>query len=445
MQRREFLKTLGFVSAGATLSQLGMLRAHAQASDDYKALVCVFLYGGNDGNNTIVPIDGRYDAYANLRGSLALSAQTLIPLPDVSGNVAYGLHPALAPLKNAWMNGHLSVLLNTGPMLRPVTRAELREGQGRPAGLFSHADQQQAWQIAAGSKESYGWGGRIADELRALNHGAKSSTVTAIARDAAFTNRRTGGALVLPASGGLNLRGSDSSTTAKARNAALERMLVMDKNFELIAAAQDVTGDALARRAAINSIVNASSTRVTNAFRGQSSALARQLDTVAKLIERQSDLGLRRQVFFVGFGGFDTHSGQLATQSGLLSQLGAALKSFYDATVAMGIEDKVTTFTLSDFARTMRTNTVGGTDHAWGNHHLIVGGAVSGRTLYGELPQHIAGGPDDAGDDGRWIPTTSVDQYAATLARWFGVGEARLTSVFPSLKNFSTGALSFMG
>jgi uncharacterized protein (DUF1501 family) len=224
----------------------------------------------------------------------------------------------------------------------------------------------------------------------------------------------------------------------------MEQMLREDKSFELIASAQSVTAGALERRAAINGIVNASSVAVGAAFNGLSSPLAKQLMTVAKLVERHGELGLKRQVFFVGLGGFDTHSGQLATQNTLFGHLGAALKAFYEATVALGIADKVTTFTLSDFARTMQVNTVGGTDHAWGNHHMIMGGAVRGRMLYGQLPQLTAGGPDDIGNEGRWIPTTSTDQYAATLARWFGVSEERLLTVFPNLKNFAQPNLGFV-
>jgi uncharacterized protein (DUF1501 family) len=444
MQRRDFLRGLGFLSASTALSQLGWINAKADGSDDasrdYRALVCLFLYGGNDGNNMIVPIDARYDTYAALRGPLALPADSLIKLQDVNGSTDLGLHPALSGLKNIWSSGHLAALLNSGPLLRPVTRADLIAGLSRPAGLFSHSDQQRSWQTASRSTESRGWGGRLSDELTASNAGAKAPGSFAITRAGAFSNAQSG-SLVLPTSGGLALRGTDSSSASRARAAALDQMLIADKSFELVAAAQEVTAGVLERRAAVNGIINTASTTVKTAFNGLTSNLSKQLATVAKLIERHQDLGLRRQVFFVGLSGFDTHSGQLATQNGLFGQLGGALKAFYDATVAMGMADQVTAFTLSDFARTMRGNTVGGTDHAWGNHHLIVGGAVRGRTFYGELPQLVAGGPDDAGDEGRWIPTTSVDQYAATLARWFGVADDKLASVFPNLHNFTTQTL----
>lgn len=441
MQRRDFLKGLGFLSASASLSQLGWMQTQA-AGSDYKALVCVFLFGGNDGNNMIVPVDARYDTYRELRGSLALSKSSLIGLTDANGSLELGMHPALAALEGAWSAGHLAVLLNSGPLIRPVTREQLLSGMSRPAGLFSHSDQQRTWQMAA-SSGAHGWGGRLADELQALNTGAKSPATIALARDAAFTSARHG-TLVLPTSGGLVLRGTDGSAASRARSAALERMLAVDENFALIATAQAITGAALARRAALNGIVNAGSATVSTAFKGLTSTLSKQLATIAKLIERNTELGVRRQVFFVGLGGFDTHSMQLGAQNSLFSQLGAALAAFYEATVAMGMANQVTTFTLSDFARTMRANTVGGTDHAWGNHHLILGGAVHGQRFYGQLPQLIAGGPDDAGEEGRWIPTTSVDQYAATLARWFGVEEGRLESVLPNLRNFSERTLGFV-
>ena len=443
MDRRQFLRGMGFLSASATLSQLNIVNAHADSADDYKALVCLFLFGGNDGNNMIVPLDARYDTYASMRGSIALAADSLVKLPDVNGTVEFGMHSALSGLKNAWSNGHLAVLLNSGPLIRPITRAELFSNIARPAELFSHSGQQRAWQIAAKASQARGWGGRVADEMNSFNAGGKTPTSIAITGSSEFVAANSG-TLVLPTTGGLNLRGTDSTPASRARAAALQQMLVTDKNFELISAAQAVTAGSLEQRAAVNAIVNTTSNVVKTAFSGLSSTLSKQLATIAKLVERHQELGVRRQVFFVGMGGFDTHSGQLGTQNTLLGQLSGAVKAFYDATVAMGMADKVTTFTLSDFARTMRANTVGGTDHAWGNHHLIVGGAVRGKTFYGQYPQLIASGPDDAGGEGRWIPTTSVDQYAATLAQWFGVADARLDALFPTLKNFAARNLGFV-
>ncbi len=442
MQRRDFLKGLGFLSASAALSQLGSLQAQASDASGYKALVCVFLFGGNDGNNMIVPLDARHEAYTSLRGAIALPKSALTDMTDANGALEFGMHSALNPLKAAWSAGHLAAVLNTGPLLRPATREQLLAGISRPAGLFSHSDQQRTWQMA-GASESRGWGGRLVDELASANAGSRVPGAIALAQEAAFTHAHSG-TLVLPTSGGLVLRGSGSSPAARARAAALERMLVVDKNFELVAAAQAITGDVLARREAVNGIVNANSTAITNAFKGQSSTLSKQLATIAKVIERHRELGVKRQVFFVGAGGFDTHSGQLDTQRYLLAQLAGALKAFYDATVAIGAAHQVTTFTLSDFARTMRANTVGGTDHAWGNHHWVLGGAVQGRRLYGQYPQLIAGGPDDLGNEGRWIPTTSLDQYVATLAQWFGVDERRLDRVLPQLANFETRTLGFL-
>jgi uncharacterized protein (DUF1501 family) len=403
----------------------------------------VFLFGGNDGNNMIVPIDARYDAYAAMRGSIALSAAGLVKLEDANGSAQFGMHSGLSRLKGAWQNGHMAVLLNAGPLVRPITRAEYFAGIARPPELFSHSGQQRTLQLATRAADSKGWGGRIADEMRSVNAKAKTPASIAIAQGSTFSTAATG-SLVLPTTGGLALRGSDSSTASRARAAALDQMLAADKNFELVSAAQDVTAGALRGRAVVNSIVNSTSNHVKTAFTGLTTTLSKQLASVAKLVEKHQELGVRRQVFFVGLGGFDTHAGQLTTQNTLLTQLGGAVKAFYDATAAMGMADKVTTFTLSDFARTMRANTAGGTDHAWGNHHLIVGGAVRGRTLYGQLPEFVASGADDAGSEGRWIPTTSIDQYAATLARWFGVSEERLESVFPGLKNFANKDVGFV-
>jgi uncharacterized protein (DUF1501 family) len=442
MLRRDFLKTIGFVSAGSVVSQLGAMQARADDAGDFKALVCVFLFGGNDGNNMIVPVDARYDSYARMRDRIALSKESLIALTDANGSVQFGMHPGLSRLRDAWSSGHLAMVLNSGPLLRPVTREQLLAGASRPTGLFSHADQQRTWQTVT-SSASQGWGGRLADEFASANYGAKVPGVIAIAGDAVFTTARTG-ALVLPTSGGLVLRGTDASAASGARKAALEQMLIADKNFELIAAAQEITSGALERRSAVNGIVNGSSAAVATAFKGLTSTLSKQLATVAKLIQRNAELGMRRQIFFIGMGGFDTHSGQLGTQNALLTQLGGALGAFYSATLAMGKAHQVTTFTMSDFARTMRVNTVQGTDHAWGNHHLILGGAVRGQTLYGQYPELVAGGPDDFGEEGRWIPTTSVDQYAATLAAWFGVAAADLTKLFPNLSRFQSANLGFL-
>lgn len=201
---------------------------------------------------------------------------------------------------------------------------------------------------------------------------------------------------------------------------------------------------AIASSAVLNPVLGGNSSAINSLFAGQSNSVSRQLLQVARMIEARSTLAVTRQIFYVTLGGFDTHNGQIATQANLFGQLSPALKSFQDAMAQLGVADQVTTFTLSDFGRTLKPASGGGSDHAWGNHQLIMGGAVRGRTFYGQFPEHSLGGPNDISSEGRWLPTTSVDQYGATLARWFGVADADLATVFPNLRNFGTSNLGFL-
>jgi uncharacterized protein (DUF1501 family) len=258
-----------------------------------------------------------------------------------------------------------------------------------------------------------------------------------------FATGRATRALSLPMSGSFGLRGAEGSPAAAARASALGQLLKLDQQSELIAAAQEVMGAALEQRAILDPILTGPSV-ASSFFKALNSNIARQLQTVAKLVEHRERVGARRQIFFISLGSFDTHVNQTPTHSLLLSQLGPALKAFHSSLVALGAAEQVTAFTLSDFNRTLRPNTSGGTDHAWGGHHLIMGGAVQGRSCYGTFPTLELGGPDDASNEGRWIPTTAVDQYAATLASWFGVETAKLTQVLPNLQAFAQPTVGFM-
>jgi uncharacterized protein (DUF1501 family) len=212
-----------------------------------------------------------------------------------------------------------------------------------------------------------------------------------------------------------------------------------------VKAAEDIGSRAIALAGSVNPVLTSTNSATAPAFAGLTSSISQQLQQVAKLIEGRAQTGARRQIFFVSLGSFDTHNAELATLDTLLGDLSPALKAFHDATVALGVEGQVTTFTLSDFGRTFQPASGGGTDHAWGNHHFVMGGAVKGGDLYGHYPSPILGGPDDAENEGRWIPTTSVDQYGATLARWFGLNAQQLASVFPSLARFPTSDVGFLG
>ncbi len=449
--RREFLRHAGALSAGglaARLAPMSLLAlgqaAQAQAAGDYKALVCVFLYGGVDGNNLVVPLDNagyaQYSAVRTVASGVNLTQAELLPIQPASTG-AYGLHPDLSDIQPLFAQRKLAILANVGPLNQPTTKANYFSV--RPDNLFSHSDQQNQWQssVSAGVSRT-GWGGRIADATASLN--ANFPVVTSIAGTSLFMAGKSTSPLALPASGGLALQGFNGAAAANARLNAMQAILAADRDNAYVNAAGDITSQALALSSVVNPILTSSASTIQAHFAGQTSSIAQQLLQVAKMIEARAQTGARRQVFFVSLGGFDTHSGELATLTNLLGQLSPALLSFYDATVQLGIADQVTTFTLSDFGRTFQPASGAGTDHAWGNHHFILGGAVRGGEMYGRYPTLARAGPDDADTSGRWIPTTSVEQYGATLARWFGLDEAALTAVFPNLASFSTSNIGFL-
>lgn len=453
--RRHFLHRAGAMSAAGLASRLAPLAlaglpaaVSAQAApSDYKALVCVFLFGGVDGNSLVVPLDGPgYGQYAAVRpesSGLNLAQSALLPIQPSGSAVPYGLHPSLAEIQPLFGAGKLAVLANVGTLNGPTTKATY--ASLRPDNLFSHSDQQTQWQSAVSSGPSRtGWGGRMADALAASNGVAAFPVITSVAGVNLFVTGAATSPLALAATGGLALQGFNATAASGARLAAMQSILAMDRENLYTRAAGDVTAKALALSGVVNPILTAANAQVTPLFQGQNSSIAQQLLQAAKLIEARSQTGARRQVFFVSLGGFDTHTNEMPALETLLGQLSPALKSFYDATVLLGVADQVTTFTLSDFGRTFMPASGGGSDHAWGNHHFILGGAVRGGAMYGRFPVLQRGGPDDADTEGRWIPTTAVDQYGATLARWFGVPGAELATVFPNLGRFATADLGFL-
>jgi uncharacterized protein (DUF1501 family) len=449
--RRIFLRRLGAAGAIGALYSMDMLTLSgllAQAADeDYRALVCVFLFGGNDGNNTVVPVTGNgYAAYSAVRGTLALPAQDLVPLASATGAIAYGLHPLLAPLKDIWDGGAMAVLLNAGTLAEPTTKTTYSTGLAlKPDGLFSHLDQQLQWQgTGPSSLLRSGWGGRIADRLNAVNGATPIPMTISVAGDSLYATGNTTNGLAIPAAGRFRPADSENTAAAFARRAALDQLLTVDREAMLVKGVGDVIVRALASSKSIDPVITSNSSTIQGLFTGQDNAIARQLLQVAKLVEAHATLGVKRQIFFVSLGGFDTHSNQLATQSNLFAQLAPALRAFYDATVQLGVAANVTTFTLSDFGRTLQPNTGGGTDHGWGSHHLVIGGAVRGRQFYGQYPVLALNGPDDAGKEGRWIPTIAVDQYAATLATWLGVSASDLPTVVPNIGRFAGANLGFL-
>lgn len=449
MDRRDFLRRSAALSAAGLADNLDLLSLSAQAAvDDYKALVCVFLFGGVDGNSLLVPLDAAgYAQYATVRGEssgIGLTQAELLPITPANLGTPFGLHPSLAELQALFAGGQMALLANVGTLTQPTTSAQYRTGV-RPENLYSHSDQQTQWQtsIPAGGANT-GWGGRLADAIAPLA-GQSFPVITSTAGVTLFMTGTTSRPLAIPATGGFGLAGFGAGAASQARLAALDTLLGIDRGNTLVAAAADITQQALALSATVNPILTATSPTLAAAFAGLSSSIANQLLAVAKVVEARAATGAKRQVFFVSLGGFDTHANQTATLQNLLGSLSPALKAFHDATSALGVADRVTTFTLSDFGRTFQAAAGGGSDHAWGNHHLVMGGAVQGGRLYGQYPQLVLGGPDDAEREGRWIPTTAVDQYGATLARWFGAGPAELAAVFPNLARFAPADLGFLG
>ena len=269
--------------------------------------------------------------------------------------------------------------------------------------------------------------------------------LTSVAGSALYTTGNSQSPLAIPSAGTFGLTavtGTDAIT--RARVTALNALMQQGKDHLLVKAAAEQTEQAIALSAKVNPIISATTSSVASLFNTTGNSLSAQLLQVAKLIEARASIGLSRQIFFVSLGGFDTHNNQINTQQNLLTQVGNAMKSFYDATVSLGVANNVTSFTLSDFGRTFKAAAGGGSDHAWGNHHLVMGGAVKGGTMYGTFPEQRLGGPDDVATEGRWLPTTSVDQYAATLASWFGVPTAQLASVAPNIGAFANKNLGFI-
>ena len=447
LTRRKFVFSLG---AGLLLDQLPIMPALAQTSGGgYRALVCVFLFGGNDGNNTVVPLDARYSDYMTVRGDgsnggIGLAQSSLVPLAPASGSASYGLHPNLSDLQGIWNSGQMALLFNAGTLLQPMTVADYKSGaKPVPLDLFSHADQQNQMQTALSLSQSQsGWGGRIADALAGANGSSPLPLVLSTGGNVLFTLGAQSHPLALPSSGGFALK-SFGGSYASGVSGAFQQLLALDRSNQQVAVAQNTTILGQTSSTALNSILTGASA-VDSAFSGQQTGIANQLHQVAKVIAANQTLSTQRQIFFVQLGSFDTHTNQVQEQGDLFTQLGPALKGFNDAMNQIGAASQVTTFTLSDFARTFQPNTGGGTDHAWGNHHFIMGGAVKGRQVYGTYPSLTLNGADDVGGEGRWLPTTSVDQYGATLARWFGVPASALATVFPNLGSFSNSDLGFM-
>lgn len=469
--RRDFLRrtscaALSAAAAQASIRRLGLMSLYARpaAPSDYRALVCIFLDGGNDSNNMIVPSDtahyNEYIAARPLSSGIGLDAATLLQIgtpPSFGGTGrTFGLHPNLPELQSLYTQNKLAVVCNVGPLVEPLTQDDYVHGtKPTPYQLFSHSDQIDCWQTAqAAQRIATGWGGRIADATTGCNSASSFPTITSISGSATFCVGIQTTPLAID-TGALNeilvLNGYYGFPDDVARKNSMDFARTIDRDAVLIAAASDVTQQAVDISAALDTdpVIN---TVFPDSFLGQ------QLLQVAKIIKlNQSSLNLNRQIFYVETGGYDTHQDQASDQGNNFIDLSQALGAFYAALVELGVQDNVAAFTHSDFGRTLAPSgdpgSVG-TDHGWGNHQIVVGGSVNGGNFYGTpgsngtaFPTLVIGGLDDTSPDdrGRWIPTSAVEQYGATLASWFGVAPADLSTVFPLIGNFGSTDLGFMG
>jgi len=465
--RREFLRrsihtALGGVTVFSALGNMQLMAAAAAAEKggifpDYKALICVFLNGGNDSFNTIVPYDNtHYNIYNATRPAMAIAqsavaARNLVPLaqqgsvpggPPSDGG-SYGLHPSMPHLQSLFNAGRAAVIANVGPLLGRITQAQYQGTHPRPPQLFSHDDQANFWQTSRpDNANANGWGGRIADLLYEGNPNQALPMTMSLSGQSLFQRGQNIDQYVMSAYGvdTIDYLGAYQNSLGTQTFNALMASGVQNHMFERAYAG--------ATRRSISTyqmLQTALSPLPTWTTPFPDNSLGIQLRQVANLINVRGNgaLNMRRQIFYVSLGGFDTHDDQLDVQAGILGSLSSALSAFYEATVQMGIASQVTAFTASDFGRTLSTNG-DGTDHGWGGHHFVVGGAVRGARFYGQMPalQQLSN-PDDAGY-GQIIPTTSVDQYAASLASWFGVGPSGLADIFPNLGLYSDPNLGFM-
>ncbi|HEY5365690.1 MAG TPA: DUF1501 domain-containing protein, partial [Casimicrobiaceae bacterium] len=423
IDRRRFLRNSGALTAAGMVGSLGTwgVQSAQAAGADFKALVGVFLFGGNDSNNMVVPTDAtRWGQYAAVRTTASgighLQAQ-LQPVTDSATGNPYGLHPNLPALKAMYDSNKMAIIANAGTLLAPMNITQYKAGVGRPANLFSHTDQQVAWMGQEPNVVARtGWGGRAADKMIAQNAGALIPPSVSVSGNQIFAVGNSTVPFVIPGNGGVSLSGQGGDPVSLARYNALKAMLAQGSGNKVQDAAAAVLNGALVANENANPILTAAlPPTVANAFNGvPNTSLAQQLRQVARLIDARGALGLTRQFFFVSIGGFDTHTQLITNQVSLMTQMNDALSAFYAYTVAAGVASNVTTFTMSDFNRTFIGNANIGTDHAYGGHHFVMGGAVKGGKVYGTFPSLVVKGVDDVSNNGAWLPTTSVDQVGAT-------------------------------
>ncbi|HEX8302951.1 DUF1501 domain-containing protein [Sphingomonas sp.] len=453
LSRRDFVRLTAGTGALAALGQLGRTTAIAAPNGSYRAMVGIFLFGGNDGWNMVIPTDARHAAYLTSRGSVGIRASSLTALT----NSAYALHPAMAALRPIWDEGSMSLVLNAGTLFAPLTKATYASRSDlRPSNLMSHSDEQSHWQgLRARGVAIDGFMGRMADRMGAT---ATPSMISLGGSNLALIGR-TSSALVLPSTGTITRTGfaAGGSAANLAKNAGIEALASGAGYGELTdATARDVSGS-YAQAITANTIISASSTLdsfFVNPVSGAAltSDVARQLMRVARMIEARGTLGHGRQTFFVSQGGYDNHSAQTnggandsGTHANLLGDLAMAMASFHRAMQSLGMGENVTAFTMSDFGRTYRGNAQNGSDHAWGSNHLVVGGNVVPGGIFGAYPDPVLGGVNDIASDGRFVPVVAQEEYIGAIARWHGVSDADMPYVFPNWSTWSTAGRGPLG
>jgi uncharacterized protein (DUF1501 family) len=456
--RRAFLKrasalSVAGVAAPWALNLAAMAEASAATATDYKALVCVFFYGGNDYANTLVPYDAASHtlyqqfrpSFAHARDALAATALTpsIAPLDSAGAAHQYALSPNLAPLLPLFNGGQLGVMLNVGTLVQPTTKAQYANKSVKlPPKLFSHNDQQSVWQSSSPEGATSGWGGRIGDLFESSN--AQSTfTCVNVSGNAVYLSGKTAVQYQVSTNGSVPLAGLKSPLFGSTACSTALRALISEPRTHLL---ENELTRVSKRSIEANETLTAAlaaAPALATAFPA-SNSLGDQLKLVARMISAAPKLGAKRQVFFVSLGGFDTHDGMAVDHPVLMQKVGAAMAAFYTATVELGVASQVTSFTASDFGRTL-TGNANGSDHGWGSMHFMMGGAVNGTRYYGTAPVVANGGPDDVGQ-GRLLPTTSVEQFAATMGKWLGVTDSELLAMLPNLANYNASArnLGFM-